>query len=174
LTPATEASKMGSMKRGAPLAILLLLAVAAPFRVCAAGEDFDNVVDFSVTLKSLSGLDEAGVRAYGLTRRYVVLDGTVASVQVLSSKEESFEVQVKLVSGEWLGLEEVRLYECLVRFQGGSFARLFPARVPRNPDPELIVPNDRVLVVARIAGRAQGEDGRPVWVLEGLRVRPLR
>jgi hypothetical protein len=132
-------------------------------------QDFDRIADFSVTIKTLAGLSEAGA----LSGRLLLLDGTVASVQ-FEAPESPFAVELELAGGEWIGTEEVKIYLCRVRFRGQEYARRFPRRTSRAPGPGEIVVNDRILVVARLAGRAQAEDGTPLWVLEGLHVRALR
>ena len=151
--------------------LCLLLTGAA---LAGALDDFDSVVDFSVTLKALAGTDEAAARAYGLKSRYLLLDGTVTAIQFLEPEEEGFQAQVELVAGEWIGLEEVRSYRCYVLFQGRRFFRLLPRRAPRNPDASVIVPNDRILVVARAPRLVQEQGAEPVWLLEAVHARPLR
>ncbi len=153
-----------------------------PFRILAAAlllasplyafdrQDFDRIADFAVTIKTLAGLSEPG----RLSGRLLLLDGTVASMQFLDPEEASFAVELELAGGEWIGTEDVKIYLCRVRFRGPEYFRLFPRRAPRTPDPTQIVPNDRILVLARLAGRASSEDGTPLWVLEGLHVRPVR
>jgi len=153
-------------KLGWILAVALVL--ASP--LCAFDrQDFDRIADFSVTIKTLAGLSEAGA----LSGRLLLLDGTVASVQ-FEPPESPFAVELELAGGEWIGTEEVKIYLCRVRFRGQEYARRFPRRTSRAPGPGEIVVNDRILVVARLAGRAQAEDGTPLWVLEGLHVRALR
>lgn len=154
-------------KLGWILAIALVL--ASPLYAFDR-QDFDRVVDFSVTIKTLAGLAEAGA----LSGRLLLLDGTVASMQFLEAGESSFAVELELAGGEWIGTEDVKIYLCRVRFRGQEYARRFPRRAPRAPGPGEIVVNDRILVVARLAGRAKAEDGTPLWVLEGLHVRALR
>lgn len=165
------------MKRALPpdirlVAALLLLAVAA----VAQGiedRDFDAVADFSVTVKTLSQLDEEAAGAYGILDRFLLLDGTVTNIIVLDSKEESFLAQVELVYGEWIGLEEVRSYSCWVMFSGPRFFPVFPPRVPRNPPPGIIQANDRVLVVAKALQLVEIDGGEKVWVLQGVHARIL-
>lgn len=149
--------------------LAVALALASPSQAFDR-QDFDRIADFSVTIKTLAGLAEAGP----LAGRLLLLDGTVASMQFLEAGEGSFAVELELAGGEWIGTEEVRIYLCRVRFRGQEYIRRFPRRAPRAPGPEEIVVNDRVLVLARLAGRAQAEDGTPLWVLEGLHVRTLR
>ena len=150
----------------------MLIWAPAAFSIDAG--DFDAVADFSVTIKTLSQLDEATAAAYGLMDRFLLLDGTVTNKLVLDSNEESYLVQVELVSGEWIGLEEVRSYRCLVLFSGPEFARVFPRRAPRDAGPRVITPNDRVLLVARLLEPVVLEGEQSVWVLEGVYARPLR
>jgi hypothetical protein len=106
--------------------------------------------------------------------RFLLLDGTVTNILVLDSNEESYLVQVELVSGEWIGLDEVRSYSCWVLFSGPRFANVFPARVPRNPPPGVIASNDTILVVALPLQTVEIAEGETAWVLEGVHVRPLQ
>jgi hypothetical protein len=156
---------------GRILALALLL--AAPWCLSAYGrEDFDRVADFTATVKTVAGLTEGQARA--LSKRLLLLDGTIASLQFLNAEEASFAVELELVGGEWIGTEDVKIYRCRVRFRGPEYFRRFPRRAPHSPGPDQIAPNDRVLILARLAGREVGEDGTSLWVLEGLHVRPLR
>jgi hypothetical protein len=159
------------MKRALGVVVLLSVATAA-FAIDAG--DFNAVADFSVTVKTLSQLDEATARAYGLLDRFVLLDGTVSNILILDTNEESYLVQIELVSGEWIGLEEVRSYSCWVLFSGPRFADVFPARVPRTPPPGVISANDHVLIVAAPLQTVEIAEGERAWVLEGIHARPLR
>ena len=155
--------------------LVLMLVMAAPLCLFSYDlADFDRVADFSVTVKTLSGLSEAEARASGLMQKLLLLDATVTSMQFIDANEESFTVELELVSGEWVGLEEVKMYSCLVRFQGRPFFRIFPRRPPRNPGPSVILPNDRILVLAKAVSQTRTENGEPLWLLAGLHARPLR
>jgi hypothetical protein len=160
------------MKRAIGALLVLMIWVPAAFSIDAG--DFDAVADFSVTVKTLSGLDEATAAAYGLLDRFLLLDGTVTNILVLDANEESYLVQVELVSGEWIGLDEVRSYSCWVLFSGPRFAGVFPARLPRNPAPGVIASNDTILIVAKPLQTVEIAEGEIAWVLEGIYARPLR
>jgi hypothetical protein len=161
-----------SMKRA--IAAVLVLMIWAPAAFSIDAEDFDAVADFSVTIKTLNRLDEATATAYGLMDRFLLLDGTVTNILVLDANEESYLVQVELVSGEWIGLDEVRSYSCWVLFSGPRFASVFPARLPRNPPPGVIAANDTILIVALPLQTVEIAEGETAWVLEGIYARPLR
>lgn len=152
--------------------VLVFFPVSVAFAVDAG--DFDAVADFSVTVKTLSQLDEATAKAYGLMDRFLLLDGTVTNILILDPSEENFLVQVELVSGEWIGLEEVRSYSCWVLFSGPRFASMFPARVPRTPPPGVIAANDHILIAAMALQTVEIAEGETAWVLEGFHARPLR
>jgi hypothetical protein len=160
------------MKRA--IGAVLVLMIWAPVAFAIDTGDFDEIVDFSVTVKTLSQLDEATATAYGLMDRFLLLNGTVTNILVLDANEESYLVQVELVSGEWIGLDEVRSYSCWVLFSGSRFAGVFPARVPRNPPPGVIEANQTVLIVAVPLQTVEIAEGETAWVLEGIYARPLQ
>lgn len=160
------------MKRAIGAVLVLLIWAPAAFSIDAG--DFDAVADFSVTIKTLNRLDEASASAYGLMNRFLLLDGTVTNILVLDKNEESYLVQVELVSGEWIGLDEVRSYSCWVLFAGPRFANVFPARVPRNPPPGVISSNDTILIVAKPLQTVEIAEGKTAWVLEGIYARSLQ
>jgi hypothetical protein len=98
----------------------------------------------------------------------------VTSLQFLDAEEASFALEMELVSGEWIGLEDVKIYRCRVRLRGPAFFQQFPRRAPKNPGDAQVVLNDRVLVVARAVARVGDEPGQSLWLLDGLYVRPIR
>jgi hypothetical protein len=156
-------------------ALILLMAAALVAPLAAYDrEDFDRIVDFAATVKTLDGLSAAQARERGLTGRLLLLDGTVAALRFLDPEEASFTVEMELVDGEWVGLEEVKIYRCRVRFQGPAFFRQFPRRAPKSPGPSQIGLDDRVLVVAKALLKGGEEAGQPLWLLQGLHVRPIR
>lgn len=160
------------MKRAIVTAVLLTALIPVVFSIDIG--EFDAVADFSVTIKALNQLDEATARAYGLMERFLLLDGTVTNILVLDSNKESYLVQIELVSGEWIGLDEVRSYSCWVLFSGPRFADVFPARVPRNPPPGIVKANDPILIVAIPLQTVEIAPGEMAWVLEGIHLRSLR
>lgn len=160
------------MSRFARAAVLgaFLLSLA---RLSAAEprSDFDRV-DFSITLKDLAAA-AAGERQLPQGRLFI-LDGTVTSLSFLDKEEASFRVRAELMSGEWIGLEDVKSYTCVVTFSGSEWFPIFPARPPRNPPPGTVLANSRVIVVARPLGVIAEPGGPKVVSLEGLALRLLQ
>lgn len=155
------------------------LATAVAFLIAATGAsgadigDFDEVVAFEESLKSLSVSVRRGI-SEPVDERLLVIDGVVAAIEVLDAEEASFRARIELVSGEWRGLEEVVMYNAYVDIAGPQFFRRVPTR--RNPTdaPGAIVPNEPLLVVARFTGVDLDAEGTPVPVLEAYYARPLQ
>ncbi|HTP58464.1 MAG TPA: hypothetical protein VMM82_06060, partial [Spirochaetia bacterium] len=87
-------------------AILLVVAAAAPSAFSLTRADFDRVVDFSITLKDLAAVADG--QASLPAGRIVILNGTVSDVNVISKDEGSFRVRIELITGEWIGTEDVK------------------------------------------------------------------
>jgi hypothetical protein len=152
------------------VALALLLAICAPASNATPRTDFDGL-DFSITLKELSA---AARGALSLPPgRLFILDGTVTDVSILDKEQASFKVRLELMSGEWIGLTDVKSYSCFVTFSGPDWFRTFPARPPRNPPPGIVASNARVIVVARPLGVMERADGGPEFSLQGLAIRVL-
>ena len=135
--------------------ILLLDAVVLP---ALSRGDFDRVVDFSITLKTLAAVADG--KAPLPTGKMLLLSGTVSDVNILNKDAQGFKVRIELITGEWIGLEDVKAYACYVEFSGPEFFKVFPARPPRTATPDVISLNSRVVVVCSaldIVDTPQGE-----------------
>lgn len=130
--------------------------------------DFDQIVEFSTSLRNLEQSDflESG--------KLLLLNGTISNLQFLDKEEDSFEVMVEMVAGEWIGLDEVRSYHCFILFAGEEFFSLFPSRKPKNPASEMIFVNDRILLLAQPSAATEEMREQGIWLLEGLHIRHLQ
>ncbi|MCX7029382.1 MAG: hypothetical protein NTU62_04585 [Spirochaetes bacterium] len=146
-----------------------LLAPLAPAQTRAA---FDKIVDFSVTLKTLSAA--AAGEAVLPANRLLLLEGTISEIVVLDDRPKTWRVRVELMAGEWIGVDEVRGYRCWVTFAGPGYADVFPAEVPDAPSPDYLPLHSRVLVLARALSPAVTPLGEKVMTVEGLAVRMSR
>jgi hypothetical protein len=160
------------MRARARTVLAACLLLAATFAPAATRGDFDAVVDFSVSLKTLAAAaaGEAALPA----GRFFILEGTVSDLTVLDKEEGSFRARIELISGEWIGMEDVKSYTCLVDFSGPAFVEAFPARAPREPGPGVVVLNSRLLVVARPVGSVASPQGGRRILLEGVHFRLLK
>ena len=153
------------------LACVLLLS-AAVFASALSRADFERVVDFSVSLKTLTAV--AAGKAPLPTGKLVVLDGTVSDVNIINKEEATFLVRIELISGEWIGFEDVKSYTCYIDFSGPEFFKIFPARAPKNPSPEMVFLNTRLVVIGRPVDITANHQGEKRVLVEGLLVRPIK
>jgi hypothetical protein len=151
---------------------LLALCLLAPRAAAQTRAEFDRIVDFSISLKTLS--DAAAGRVALPSGRLVLIEGTVGEMVVLDDRPSSWTVRVELVAGEWIGADEVRGYRCWVTFSGRAFLDAFPGEVPEEPTEAYVPPRARVLVLGRPVGPVRTPLGDRVMSVEGLAVRLSR
>ncbi|HET6452262.1 MAG TPA: hypothetical protein VFI08_13170 [Spirochaetia bacterium] len=160
------------MRRSAVLVAGVLLLVG-PALVAGAlsRSELDRVIDFSVTLKSLAAAaQDGGAVPQG---RVVLLSGTVSDVNVVNKDPADFRVRLELITGEWIGLEDVKSYTCYVDFAGSEYARLIPARPPREANRDLVTLNSRVIVIGRVVGVTSTALGGRQALVDGAFIRPI-
>jgi hypothetical protein len=159
------------MRRFVPLLASLLLLSAAAFLPALSRADLERVIDFSVTLKSLATAAEQGS---GVPEgKTVLLSGTVSDVNILSKDQSGFKVRIELITGEWIGLDDVKAYTCYVEFTGAEYFKLFPARPPREANRQLVTLNSRVLVLGRVVGVTTTPLGAKRVLVDGAYIRSI-
>jgi hypothetical protein len=151
---------------------LLACGLVSPLAPAQTRAAFDRIVDFSVTLKTVSAA--AAGEAVLPANRLLLLEGSIGEIVVLDDRPGAWKVRVELLAGEWIGTDEVRGYRCWVTFAGLGYAEVFPAEVPDEPSPDYLPLHSRVLVLARALSPAVTPLGEKVMVMEGLAVRPSR
>ena len=143
------------MKR--TLVSLVVLALAA-FTVSAQGSNaasFDAVVDFDASIKAFAAAANGGPAPKA--DRFALLVGTVGSVIKRSTEPVSYAVE--LVSGEWIGMDDVKTFHLYLEYSGDAFTAFFDRKAG------LAKPGARVLVVCKFSRVAPGPDGAPaVWL----------
>ncbi len=159
------------MRRPVPVLAGLLLLAGAAILPALSRADLERVIDFSVTLKALASATEQGARLpEGKT---VLLSGTVSDVAIVNKDPASFKVRIELITGEWIGLDDVKAYACYVEFTGAEYARLFPARPPREADRRLVTLNSRVLLLGRVVGVTTTPMGDRRALVDGAYIRAI-
>ena len=160
------------MRRILPV-LLTSFALAAAGQTAAAlsRADFERIVDFSVTLKDLAAASDGTARLPD--GRFVVLNGTVSDVNVIDKEQASFRVRIELITGEWIGTEDVKSYSCYVDFSGPEFFKVFPVRPPRTPGEGTVVIDSRVIVVGRPVEVTKTPLGEKRVLVQGIFVRTV-
>jgi hypothetical protein len=148
---------------------LLACGLVSPLAPAQTRAAFDRIVDFTVTLKTVSTAAAGG--AVLPANRLLLLEGSIGEVVVLDDRPEARKVRVELVAGEWIGTDEVRGYRCWVIFTGPEYAEIFPAEPPDEPSPVYLPRHTRVLMLARPGSVKATPEGGKVMELEGIAVR---
>ena len=158
---------MRSLRRTA-LALLACVLVS-PLAAAQTKAAFDRIVDFSVTLKTVSAAATGGAALPA--NRLFLLEGSIGEVVVLDDRPGAWKVRVELVAGEWIGTDEVRGYRCWVTFTGAEYAEIFPGEPLKEPSPGYLPTHARVLVLARAPAPVVTPLGERFMELEGIAVR---
>lgn len=153
----------------AALVTTALFAQRAPEPVTP--DEFRRVINFDDSIATLARL----VRDQAFDRidvtRYYVLEGSVASTQIFDPNPDTFQAVVELVASEWIGLEEIEVYHIFVLVEGPDFAARFPERLPRDPGPEVVQTNQRIMVVGPFIGTAMLDASTEVAVIQAVALR---
>ncbi|MDC7233263.1 MAG: hypothetical protein PQJ58_08515 [Spirochaetales bacterium] len=143
---------------------LFLLILVFPSFVPAQNNSIDNLL-FSMTVKDLNELGKEELNSLAESGDWLLLDGSIAGMTLYSGKDEEYLLDVLLMQGEWMGLEEVRKYDCHLIFQGEKWREIIPDKTPRKPAPGQILLNARVLVLAQVLGYEEGEEGLVCYLM---------
>jgi hypothetical protein len=149
----------------------ILLVIGPAMLPALSRADLERVIDFSVTLKTLATAADSGAPIP--TGRNVLLSGTVSDVNILNKDPAGFKVRIELITGEWIGLEDVKSYSCYVDFAGSEYFKVFPARPPREARRDLITLNSRVLVVGRVVDVSATPMGAKRVLVDGIYIRSI-
>ncbi len=157
------------MRRSVSVLACSLLLAGPAFLPALSRADLDRVIDFSVTLKSLATAADSGSPIP--TGKTVLLSGTVSDVNIINKDPAGFKVRIELITGEWIGMEDVKAYTCYVEFTGADYFKVFPARPPGTASRDLVTQNSRVLVVGKVMGVAMTPLGAKRVLLDGAYIR---
>ncbi|MFP4153583.1 MAG: hypothetical protein ACLFSV_12115 [Alkalispirochaeta sp.] len=135
---------------------------------------FRESIDLRTSLYELNLAVEDIALLEELAGRALILEGTAAVVTVYSEDPADYYSELEIVSGRWDGVESVQIYRAYVFLDDPVFIGRIAERAPRDPDPALILRNDRVLVAGRLVSLAEDPEGHLVPVIHGYDIRALR
>ena len=156
------------------VAVLIGSTVVAQTPVLENPSSFRGAVDLQTSLGDVDAATEDMAALEELAQRVLILDGVASTITVFSEDPADFYIEMELVGGRWDGFEEVTMFKAYVFFDDPAFSGRLAERAPRDPDPTLIVRNDRVLIAGRLTSLAEDPEGRLVPVVHAYDVRPLR
>lgn len=85
-----------------------------------------------------------------------------------------FEVAVELVSGEWIGTEDVRSYHALLILSGPESFKVFVRRRAPEPGAAVLASGARVLALVSLEEPVELTGGTAAWLVRCHRIRLLR
>ena len=157
------------------LSIFLIICCLIPVTGQTAVE-FLTMVDFYAQLEHLCEFVENQpdeiVAQVIQQQRVFLITGPIAAREIIVPEAENFVGEFEIVSGQWIGLEDVKMYRGFVQFYGPQFSNLIPAAGSRRSSPEEIPLNANVLIPVLLAGVREYEGVR-VPVFEGIEIRIL-
>jgi hypothetical protein len=159
------------MRRIVPVVACLFFLAGPAFLPALSRADLARVIDLSVTLKSLSMAADSGAPIPA--GKTVLLTGTVSDVNIINKEQAGFKVRIELITGEWIGLDEVKSYYCYVEFSGAEYFKMFPARPPRTASRDLVTLNSRVLVLGRVVEVTAAPLGARRVLVDGAYIRTI-
>ena len=152
----------------------LALLISLPFAMFGQNlEDFNSAVDFETTLGTLMQAAEDN-NPFALPDKFIIVYGAVASRVVVNGDAEQYLGEIELVAGEWIGVERVVRYQCVLQLIGPEFANAIPARRSRRANPDEITLNSTILVMAKATGIRENADGEFIPVLRAYYIREIR
>ncbi len=157
------------MKR---LRLLLIAVLVLGSAVSATAQALDDL-KFSITVKDLALMSPMELDELAQSGKWLLLDGSLAALTRLSAEDEDYLLDARLIQGEWMGLEDVRKYDCHLIFQGNEWQEIIPEKTPRRVQEGQILLNNRVLVLAKVMGY-EVIDKRPVSYLLVSKIRKLQ
>ena len=132
-----------------------------------------KIFSFNATVKNLNYNSGSEISKYIQDGTWILLDGSLSSLTLLSGRGEEYLLEALLVQGEWKNLDEVIKYEARLIFQGDEWANVVPSRTPREIKEGMILLNSHVLVLGRIVSFERTADKIiPYLMVDKIRIIP--
>lgn len=137
------------MKRVLYLSICFILFFLNP--IVADVPALNSLINLNLSLKelSLSGLD--ALDELILSDKYIILEGSVSSITEIERNDTNLVLDIHLINGEWIGLDKVQVYKCIVNISGMEWETMFPSRPPKEITDGVVLQNNRILVIGKIS-----------------------
>lgn len=137
--------------------------------------DFRAVYEFETSLSEIiDRIDDPTFTDRLFNEVVVVFDAVVSDVIVFSPDPADYYAEVEVVTGQWIGLEDVRLDRAIVFIADPALAGRVAERAPRDPDPDLILRNSKILVAGRLYQVFEDTDGNAIPAFEAYQLLRIR
>lgn len=112
--------------------------------------DLKSFINLDISLKELSRSEPEFLDSLILSEKYVVLEGTISSISEIERSENNLILDIHIINGEWIGLEKVEVYKCIINVSGLEWEERFPKRIPRESNDQLVQVNDQIMVIGKV------------------------
>ncbi len=165
------------MKRRHVVAVVLLLSAlivgAQEESPLLQSDRFLETVDMQTSLASLNAAIDNPELLQDLANRVLILDAIVASILLYSDDPNDYYAEVELVGGSWEGVQNVEMHRAYAVLTDGRFAGRLAERAPRDPNPDLILRNSRILLAARLVDLTEDDMGQLVPLVLAYEIRTI-
>jgi hypothetical protein len=157
-------------REGRRILAVLLIVLVGQLAVARTPEQLEDTIDFDTSLDTVAEAVRRGAIDQIEVERYLMVEGSVASIIVFDPNPDTYQAVVELVSARWQGLESIDVNRVYVLLQGPSFADRVLERPNPNAGPQAIQVNQQLLVIGPFVGTAALED-EELGVIQAVRAR---
>lgn len=153
--------------------LILVFSILFSFSLVSQSNDIKGIINTEISLSQLSRLSPEEMDRIIEEDRYLIINGTVSSIMEIERSDTNLILDLHLVNGKWIGLDRVEEYRCIVNISGKEWEPLFPRRTPREPADNMILLNNRILVLGKLSSYVV-EKGELIAVVDAEYVRNIQ
>lgn len=153
--------------------LFLFISSALAFPLLSQSTELEKTLDVEVSLETLNAMTPGELDDIIDSDRFIVIDGTIASVTEIERSDNNFILDLHLVSGRWKGLESVIDYKCIVNVSGKEWEPRFPKRTPRTITDEILLQNYHVLVIGKVSSYVM-DNSELTAVVDAVHIRRIQ
>lgn len=135
-----------------------------------SSSSFEQVVDHDLTIDSLVHYVRSGRSAQIPKDKYIMIEGVVASRQLLQAEKKNYFGILEISSGEWHN-EDLLMYTCYFQLKGEEFAGAITKGHGQSPDE--IPLHSHIIAIGKYLGYGEDKEGNKFPVLEAEKIRIL-
>ena len=159
------------MKKGLSFSVFIFYIIVFP--VFSETADLGSVMNLRISQKELSQSSPEMLDEIIASDKFIIIEGSVASITEIERSENNLILDIHLINGEWIGLERVEVYKCIVNVNGIEWESRFPKRTPRELTRDLVLQNSHILVIGKVTDYVM-ENSKLVTVLEAEYIRNIQ
>ena len=142
-------NEVKTMKKAVFFSVLLINAFI--FSIFSETADLNTVIDLNMSLKVISHSTPDQLDSIISSGKYVIIEGTISSITEIERSDNNFIIDIHVINGEWVGLEKVEVYKCIVNVSGLEWESHFPKRTPREITEQLMLLNNQIMVIGKLS-----------------------